>query len=88
MLTGTQRHGNKALSGLGAGSGALAGGLVGAGLGYLLSQALPKLPEAAGEMKTLPSVSGGNPVTRHGMDQVIDGIEAQKKEDINTLSFK
>ncbi len=88
VLTGTQRYGNKALSGLGAGGGALAGGLVGAGLGYLLSKALPKLPEAAGEMKTLPSVNGGNPVTRHGMDQVIDGIEAQKKEDINTLSSK
>ncbi|VAX03353.1 Phospholipase [hydrothermal vent metagenome] len=88
VLTGTQRHGNKTLSGLGAGGGALAGGLVGAGLGYLLSKALPKLPEAAGEMKTLPSVNGGNPVTRHGMDQVIDGIEAQKKEDINTLSSK
>jgi len=38
-------------------------------------------------MKTLPSVNGGSPVTRHGMDQVIDGIEAQKKEDIKILSF-
>jgi len=53
---------------------------VGAGLGYLASKALPDIPEALGEMKTLPSVNGGSPVTRHGMDQVIDGIEAQKKK--------
>jgi len=86
VLTGAQRHGNKVLSGLGAGGGAVAGGLVGAGLGYLLSKALPELPQAVGEMKTLPSVNGGNPVTRHGMDQVIDGIEAQKQKDIKTLS--
>lgn len=37
-------------------------------------------------MLDLPSVNGGNPITRHGMDQVIDGIEAQKSEDIQTLS--
>ncbi len=86
VLTGAQRHGNKALSGLGAGGGALAGGLVGAGLGYLASKALPELPQAVGEMKSLPSVNGGSPVARHGMDQVIDGIEAQKKEDIKVLS--
>ncbi len=59
VLTGTQRHGNKALL---------------------------DIPEALGEMKTLPSVNGGNPVTRHGMDQVIDGIEAQKQKDIKTLT--
>ena len=86
VLTGVQRYGNKALSGLSAGGGALAGGLVGAGLGYLASKALPELPEATGEMKSLPSVNGGSPVARHGMDQVIDGIEAQKKEDIKILS--
>jgi len=86
VLTSAQRHGNKVLSGLGAGGGAVAGGLVGAGLGYLLSKVLSELPQAVGEMKTLPSVNGGNPVTRHGMDQVIDGIEAQKQKDIKTLS--
>jgi len=32
------------------------------------------------------STKSGSPVTRHGMDQVIDGIEAQKKADIKTLS--
>jgi len=86
VLTGAQRHGNKVLSGLGAGGGAIVGGLVGAGLGYLLSKALPDLSEALGEMKTLPSINGGNPVTRHGMDQVIDGIEGQKQKDVKTLS--
>ncbi len=62
-------------------------GLLGVGLGYLTSKVLPDIPEALGEMKALPSVNGGNPVARHGMDQVIDGIEAQKKEDIKMLSF-
>lgn len=61
-------------------------GLVGLGLGYLASKALPELPEAVGEMKPLPSVKGGNPITRHGMDQVIDGIETQKQDDIKMLS--
>ncbi len=86
VLTGVQRHGNTVLSGLGTGGGAVAGGLVGAGLGYLASKALPELPEAVGEMKTLPSVNGGSPVARHGMDQVLAGIEAQKREDIQTLT--
>ncbi|MCF6338361.1 MAG: DUF2974 domain-containing protein, partial [Gammaproteobacteria bacterium] len=86
VLTSAQRHGNKMLSGLGAGGGAFVAGLVGAGLGYLASKVLPDIPEALGEMQTLPSVNGGNPITRHGMDQVIDGIEAQKKADIKTLS--
>ncbi|MBL1259475.1 MAG: DUF2974 domain-containing protein, partial [Thiotrichaceae bacterium] len=70
VLTGAQRHGNQVLSGLGAGGGMAVAGLLGAGLGYLASKALPELPEAVGEMKSLPSVNGGNPVTRHGMDQV------------------
>ena len=86
VLTSAQRHGNKVLSGLGAGGGAFVAGLVGAGLGYLVSKALPDIPEALGEMQSLPSVNGGSPVTRHGMNQVIDGIEAQKKADIKTLS--
>ncbi|WP_238115721.1 hypothetical protein [Vibrio cincinnatiensis] len=37
-------------------------------------------------MLELPSIKGGNPVAKHGMDQVVDGIEAQKAEDIETLS--
>ncbi|NOZ54515.1 MAG: hypothetical protein GXP08_15515 [Gammaproteobacteria bacterium] len=86
VLTTVQRHGNNVLSGLGAGGGAAMAGLVGAGLGYLASKALPDIPEAVGEMKTLPSVKGGSPMARHGMDQVIDGIEVQKKEDIKTLT--
>ena len=86
VLTGAQRYGNKALSGLGAGGGAMVGGLLGAGLGFLASRALPDIPEALGEMKPLPSVNGGSPVARHGMDQVIDGIEAQKRKDIDILA--
>jgi len=84
ILTGAQRHGNKFLSVLVTGNATFVAGLVGTGLGYLAIKAFPK---ALGEMKTLPSVNGGNPVTRHGMDQVIDGIEAQKKADIKRLSF-
>ncbi len=86
MLTGVQRHGNTGLSALGAGAGALAAGPVGAGVGYLASKTLPGMPQALGGMKTLPSVNGGSPVARHGMDQVIAGIEAQKREDIQTLT--
>ena len=86
VLTGVQRHGDKVLSGLSAGGGAVIGGPAGAAVGYLLSKALPDVPQAIGEMKTLPSIAGGSPIARHGMDQVIDGIEAQKKDDIETLT--
>ena len=61
--------------------GPVAGFVAAAGLA-----AFSALPTAAGEMRSLPSVNGGNPVTRHGMDQVIDGIEAQKSEDIKTIT--
>ncbi|MCG3737859.1 hypothetical protein EXA16_16075 [Vibrio cincinnatiensis] len=44
------------------------------------------LPKAAGTMLELPSIKGGNPVAKHGMVQVVDGIEVQKAEDIETLS--
>ena len=86
VLTGAQRHGNSALTTLTTGAGALMGGPVGAALGLLAGRALPDVPQALGQMAPLPSVRGGNPVTRHGMDQVLEGIEAQKQHDIQTLS--
>ncbi|MCF6345181.1 MAG: hypothetical protein L3J00_01785 [Thiomicrorhabdus sp.] len=67
------------------GGGAWAAGPLGLAAGLALNTVL-NVPQALGEMKTLPSVNGGSPIDRHGMDQVIDGIEAQKKEDINTLT--
>lgn len=56
--------------------GPLGGGVVGGGIA-----ALNLLPKASGTMLPLESINGGNPITRHGMDQVITGIEAQKTED-------
>ena len=63
----------------------MTGGFGGAITGIALGEALPDIPQAVGKMHSLPSVKGGNPLTRHGMDQVIDGIEAQKESDIRTL---
>lgn len=57
------------------------GSVIGAGL---LSRG--DMPEAQGTMHALESIEGGSPVTRHGMVQVIAGIEAQKKQDISTLT--
>jgi len=85
ILTGAQKNGNSWLTAALTRIGLGVGGLFGAGLGFLLGQALPDIPEAVGEMHHIPSVKGGNPVTRHLMPQVIDGIEFQKKEDIKTL---
>lgn len=86
VLTGAQKYANPLLTtitgGIGAHYGGSLGGIAGAALGGLL---IPKVPEAVGEMKQLDSINGGNPIARHGMDQVIDGIEAQKTEDINIL---
>jgi hypothetical protein len=48
--------------------------------------AIAKLaPNAVGTKYDLPSINGGSAVTRHGMDQVIDGIESQKEADSATL---
>ncbi|WP_141226311.1 hypothetical protein [Photobacterium sanguinicancri] len=44
------------------------------------------VPQAIGTMYSLPSVDGGSSIDKHGMDQVIGGIEAQKEEDLNALS--
>ena len=83
VLTMAQSLGTKAV--LAGAAAAIGGPIVGllAAIGITAFNALPK---AAGTMLDLPSVKGGNPVAKHGMDQVIDGIEAQKAEDIETLS--
>lgn len=85
VLTGIQEQG--ALGTLaGAGLGALAGGPVGAVLGALAKIDLSALmPDAVGVPHELPG-HGANPVDRHGMDQVIEGIEAQKSEDQTVLA--
>ena len=77
------------VTGLVSGVGGALGGNVGAGIGALISAGLLSkgdMPEAPGNMRALESIDGGSPVTRHGMDQVIAGIEAQKKQDISTLT--
>ncbi|WP_438470119.1 RHS repeat-associated core domain-containing protein, partial [Vibrio vulnificus] len=82
VLTMAQSLGTKAA--LTSAAAAIGGPVVGllAAIGITAFNALPK---AAGSMLDLPSIKGGNPVAKHGMDQVIDGIEAQKAEDIETL---
>ncbi|WP_064792202.1 PAAR domain-containing protein [Shewanella woodyi] len=72
-----------------AGVGSVFGGTAGTAIGGILGAAILNsgaAPEAPGNMRELESIEGGNPVTRHGMDQVIAGIEAQKKQDISTLT--
>ncbi|GIU51072.1 hypothetical protein TUM4438_39390 [Shewanella sairae] len=71
------------------GVGSVLGGTVGTAIGGILGAAILNsgaAPEAPGNMRELESIEGGNPVTRHGMEQVIAGIEAQKKQDISTLT--
>jgi len=60
----------------------LIGGVVG-GVGKVALAAA--MPNAAGTPFELPG-HGLNPVARHGMDQVIEGIESQKTEDQATLA--
>ncbi|WP_413283555.1 PAAR domain-containing protein [Vibrio sp. MA40-2] len=73
------------IAGVGSAFGGKAGTLIGSFLGAAIL-ANGALPEAAGNMRGLESIEGGSPVTRHGMEQVITGIEAQKKQDIDTLT--
>lgn len=88
ILTLVKNYATPLLPGLLSGAGALIGGNAGAAIGgvmgvvKLLDGALPK---ASGEMLSLPD-SGGSPLARHGMDQVIAGIENQKKEDIGQIT--
>ncbi|WP_411679813.1 PAAR domain-containing protein [Aeromonas hydrophila] len=90
VLTMVQGVGKLAVPTLFAGIGGAVGGTSGAAIGGALGGMLlagGALPSAAGKMLPLPS-QGGNPVARHGMDQVIAGIEAQKSEDIGTITSK
>ena len=79
VLTGLQEQG--VLGTLAAaGVGALFGGIGGAVIGGLIKMGVSAMmPNAVGNM--FPLEGHGNPVARHGMDQVIDGIEKQKDED-------
>ncbi|WP_298776639.1 PAAR domain-containing protein [uncultured Shewanella sp.] len=88
VLTLLQSNRKLAVAGLVGGTSSLFGN-VGMAVGGVLSAAVlasGALPEAPGTMSPLESIDGGSPVTRHGMDQVIAGIEAQKEADIATLS--
>jgi hypothetical protein len=82
VLTMAQSLGTKAVL---AGAATAMGGPVAGMLTAIGLAAFSALPKASGTMLDLPSVQGGNPITRHGMDQVVEGIEAQKNEDIQTL---
>lgn len=87
ILTGGQKLRGVLLPGLLGGIGSLFGP-VGTGLGLLASGVLmarDTLPSAPGKMHSLEG-SGWNPATRHGMAQVVAGIETQKREDITTLT--
>lgn len=79
VLTGLQEQGLLGTLAA-AGAGALVGGPIGALVGGLLKMGASALmPNALGNR--FPLEGHGNPVARHGMDQVIDGIEKQKEED-------
>lgn len=84
VLTGAQEQsvGGTALAAL---AGAPLAGLPGALIGGLGKAALAAvMPDAVGLPRELPG--HGDPVARHGMDEVIDGIEGQKKEDQAVLA--
>ena len=82
VLTGSQKHGDKAVTGLAGAAGFAFGGPLGAAAAIIAQKSfIDDVPLAVGEMRSLPSVNGGNPIARHGMGQVIAGIEAQKEED-------
>ncbi len=89
VLTMLQSKRTAIVTGLVSGVGGALGGNVGAGIGALISAGLLSkgdMPEAQGNMRALESIDGGSPVTRHLMPAVIAGIEAQKKQDISTLT--
>ncbi|TVP60218.1 MAG: DUF2974 domain-containing protein [Halomonadaceae bacterium] len=83
-----QNYGGKALGGLmGGAAGSLVSGGVGTALGSSFGMLLAKdFPSALGKNHMLPSVSGGSPIKRHEMAQVVAGIESQKGNDIKALS--
>ncbi|MEH2922776.1 PAAR domain-containing protein [Samsonia erythrinae] len=88
VLTMAQTYGKALIPGLLSGAGALVGGSTGAAIGGVIGAATllgGALPKASGKMMGLPAV-GGSPLARHGMDQVISGIESQKKDDIRQIT--
>ena len=85
ILDGVQTQGVKSTLGA-AGVGALIGGLPGALIGALGKIALAaKMPDAVGIVRELPG-KGLDPIDRHDMRQVIEGIEGQKTEDQAVLA--
>ncbi|WDE12320.1 Mbeg1-like protein [Thalassomonas haliotis] len=87
VLTGAQKHGDKAVTGFSGAAGFVFGGPLGAAAAIIAQKSLTgDVPQAIGEMKLLPSINGGNPIARHAMEQVVIGIEAQKEEDKTILN--
>ena len=84
ILYKVQRDGRRYLAGGLMAAGASLGGAVGMLTAHHLGDKLPKIPQAIGQQHRLDG-QGWNPVSRHLMDQVIAGIEAQKQDDIRTL---
>lgn len=85
VLTGLQEQGIKGTLGAGL-LGLVTGGPVGALVGMAAKVGLSSgMANALGTKFDLPG-SGMNPVGRHGMDQVIDGIEQKKTEDQTTIA--
>jgi len=83
FLTGLQEPGTKGDIAAGVVGVKLLGPL-GAVVGPMLRDELAaQMPDALGVRHSLPGE--GNPVTRHGMDIVIAGIESQKLEDQTTI---
>lgn len=79
MLTGLQEQGWKGTLGAAA-LGFVFGGPLGAAIAAAAKIGLSAaMPNAIGTPHTLPG--SGNPYSRHGVDQAIDGIETQKTED-------
>ena len=85
ILTSLQEHSwGSTLAGAGLGS--LVGGGKGAAIGALGSNALAMLmPDAVGTPYRLPG-RGTNPIERHSMVQVIEGLEAQKTMDQRVIA--
>ena len=85
ILTGVQEPGWGGTAAA-AGAGFALGGIKGAAIGMLARWGLSALmPDAVGTPHVLEG-TGLNPIDRHGMEQVIAGIEAQKSEDQQTIA--
>ncbi len=83
VLTGLQEQGLKGTAAAAA-VGGIFGGPIGASIGAIARTALAaKMPHAIGSPHTLPG--SGSPLARHGMDQVVAGVESQIGDDVNVL---